>query len=126
MAAPSAPQAAPLVVGSYRGGGFTVTGTRYPGSIILFRDRLLAWPVTRVEEIDAAGLAALVAGAAAQVELLLLGCGARLSPVAPDLRAALKARGIAVEPMDTGAACRTFNVLTAEERRVAAALIAVA
>ncbi|MCC7048498.1 MAG: Mth938-like domain-containing protein [Alphaproteobacteria bacterium] len=117
---------APLVVGSYRGGGFTVTGTRHDGSIILFRDRVLPWPVARVEEIDADSLAALVAAAAARVELLLLGCGARLVPVAPDLRAALKARGIAVEPMDTGAACRTFNVLTAEERRVAAALIAVA
>lgn len=117
---------APLVVGSYRGGGFTVTGVRHAGSILLMRDRVLAWPVARVEEIDAAGLAALLAGATAQIGLLLLGCGPRLVPVAPELRAALKALGVAVEPMDTGAACRTFNVLTAEERRVAAALIAVA
>ena len=44
-------------------------------------------------------------------------------PVAPALRAALKARGIAIEAMDTGAACRTYNVLLAEDRRVAAALL---
>jgi uncharacterized protein len=42
------------------------------------------------------------------------------------LRGVLRNAGIAVEPMDTGAACRTFNVLVAEGRRVAAALIAVA
>ena len=39
------------------------------------------------------------------------------------LRGALKAGGIAVEPMDTGAACRTYNMLAAEDRRVAAALL---
>jgi uncharacterized protein len=122
MADPSAP----LVIASYRGGGFAIAGTRYSGSILLFRDRVLTWPPTRVEEIDAAVLAAHVAECETRVELLLLGCGRQLVPVAPDLRAALKERGVAVEPMDTGAACRTFNVLTAEERRVAAALIAVA
>ncbi len=116
---------APLVVASYRGGAFNVAGTRYEGSILLFRDRVAAWPVAAVGAIDAQALAALVAAADPPVELLLIGCGARLVPVAPDLRQALKARGIAVEPMDTGAACRTFNVLTAEERRVAAVLIAV-
>ena len=61
----------------------------------------------------------------AGVDLLLLGCGAAMRPVAPALRAALRKAGIAVEPMDTGAACRTFNVLLAEGRRVAAALVAV-
>ena len=46
-----------------------------------------------------------------------------MAPVAPALRAALKAHGIAVEAMDTGAACRTYNLLLAEDRRVAAALL---
>jgi len=122
MAQPSTP----LVVSSYRGGAFAIAGARYPGSVLLFRDRVISWAPSRVEDIDPAALAAQVAESETRVELLLLGCGQRLIPVAPDLRAALKARGVAVEPMDTGAACRTFNVLTAEERRVAAALIAVA
>ena len=39
------------------------------------------------------------------------------------LRSSLKAAGIALEPMDTGAACRTYSVLVAEDRRVAAALL---
>jgi uncharacterized protein len=53
----------------------------------------------------------------------LLGLGRRMGLVASDLRAALKASGIVIEAMDTGAACRTFNVLLGEERRVAAALL---
>jgi uncharacterized protein len=55
---------------------------------------------------------------------LILGLGPRFLMVPAELRQALKGHGIAVEAMDTGAACRTFNVLLAEDRRVAAALIA--
>ena len=58
-----------------------------------------------------------------EVRILLLGLGRRTAPVAADLRAGLRARGIALEPMDTGAACRTFNLLVAEDRQVAAALL---
>jgi uncharacterized protein len=59
------------------------------------------------------------------IEILLIGCGARAKLIEPNLLVDLKNAGIAVEPMDTGAACRTFNVLIAEDRRVAAALIPV-
>ena len=62
--------------------------------------------------------------AAPAVEILVLGCGARFVMIPAELRASLKAAGIVVEAMDTGAACRTFNLLLAEDRRVAAALIA--
>jgi uncharacterized protein len=55
-------------------------------------------------------------------ELVLLGTGARLRFAPADIRAAFGARGIGVESMDLGAACRTFNILVQEERRVAAAL----
>lgn len=116
----------PLVIASYRGGAFAIAGVRHAGSILLFRDRVLPWAVTDIALVEPEALAEAVARSPTAVELLLIGCGKRLVPVAPPLRQALKRRGIAVEPMDTGAACRTFNVLTAEERRVAAALIAVA
>ena len=52
-------------------------------------------------------------------------CAAAYEGLAPDLRAALRARGVGADPMSTGAAVRTYNVLLAEERRVAAALVAV-
>ena len=57
------------------------------------------------------------------IEILLIGSGAAFELAPPALRQALGARSIALECMDTGAACRTYNVLMAEDRRVAAALI---
>ena len=58
------------------------------------------------------------------IDLLLLGCGARMAMVPAAVRQYLRAAGVVVEGMDTGAACRTYNVLMADGRRVAAALIA--
>jgi uncharacterized protein len=88
--------------------------------VLVFPDRTEAWA-------DAAftveGLAPVLAHGG--VELLLLGFGRRIEPVSTELRGALKAGGIAVEPMDTGAACRTYNMLVGEDRRVAAALLPV-
>ena len=60
------------------------------------------------------------------IEILLIGCGTGAKLIKTNLLVELKNAGIIVEPMDTGAACRTFNVLIAEDRRVAAALIPVA
>lgn len=59
------------------------------------------------------------------VKVLLVGCGRRMTLLAPDLRKALRDAGLVVDVMDTGAACRTYNVLLGEKRPVAAALIAV-
>ena len=58
-------------------------------------------------------------------EILLIGPGERMMLLPAPLKADLKAKGIGFDPMDTGAAARTFNVLTMEARRVAAVLIAV-
>ena len=66
-----------------------------------------------------------VLGEGAAIELLMVGCGARGEPAPAALRDELRQAGIAADFMDTGAACRTFNVLLAEDRLVAAALIAV-
>ena len=57
------------------------------------------------------------------VEFLVIGCGARAMLVPPALRQELRDAGLRLDAMDTGAACRTYNVLLAEDRRVAAALI---
>jgi uncharacterized protein len=59
------------------------------------------------------------------VDLLLLGCGERTASVDGSVRQELRNAGVVIEPMDTGAACRTYNVLMADGRRVAAALIAI-
>jgi uncharacterized protein len=56
---------------------------------------------------------------------MLLGCGPRMLLLPPPLRQTLRAAGIVSEVMDTGAACRTYNVLLAEGRQVCAAMLAV-
>jgi uncharacterized protein len=120
---PPVPEARQIVQG-YGDGRFRIAGLVHEGSVIVFPDRTVAWAAATIEEASESSLAAVFARAD-EIDILLLGCGRAMSPAVPGLRAALRRVKIAVEPMDTGAACRTFNVLVAEERRVAAALIAV-
>lgn len=102
--------------------GFRIAGQDMAGAVLVFRERVLDWPVRTVADLDAGAIAPLIEAPEA-VEILLLGCG-RSTELAPRaVRERLKAAGIVLEPMDTGAACRTFNVLMLEDRRVAAALI---
>ncbi|HEV2263123.1 MAG TPA: Mth938-like domain-containing protein [Stellaceae bacterium] len=108
------------VVDSYGRNGFHVSGVAYEGAILVTAEATVAWPVGSVTEVTLDSLSALFDRG---IEILLLGCGARMVPVPPALRTALKAKGMVVDAMDTGAACRTYNVLLAEERRVAAALL---
>jgi uncharacterized protein len=110
------------LVERYGPSGFRVSGTIYKTPILVFPERTLEWPIKWPGgALSEAGLAAIVEDGA--VELLLLGLGRRIAPVPAALRQALKGHGISVEPMDTGAACRTYNVVVAEDRRVAAALL---
>jgi len=59
------------------------------------------------------------------VEVLLIGCGPRMVLLPSALRRQIREAGIGMDAMDTGAACRTYNVLISEGRRAAAALIPV-
>lgn len=111
------------VIESYGDGRFRVSGTIWTGSVLVFPQRTLAWAPTRFEEVDAESLHAVAEEGG--VEVLLLGCGRGARLPSKALRGLLKERGVVLEPMDTGAAARTYNVLMAEERAVAAALIAV-
>ncbi|HVM79582.1 MAG TPA: Mth938-like domain-containing protein [Stellaceae bacterium] len=110
------------VIESYGAGGFRVTGVLHRGSILVFPDATLTWAARDLAEVTMETLGPVAARGG--IEILLLGCGERMRPVAPELRRELRAAGIVVDAMDTGAACRTYNVLMAEDRRVAAALLA--
>ncbi len=112
------------VINAYGNGGFLVSGIRHSGSVLVFPDRALAWPVTDAAAITPESLAPVFA-AQPPPEILLLGLGVSTALLPDKLRNALKAHGAIIEAMGTGAACRTYNVLTSEMRRVAAALIAV-
>lgn len=112
------------IIQRYGDGGFRINGERREGSMLVFPERSLPWPVHSLADVDIASLTEVIA-AAGMVSVLLLGCGANIGPIPASLRQELRNHGIVVELMDTGGACRTFNVLLAEERQVAAALIAV-
>lgn len=105
----------------YGPGWVRINETRHTTSLILMPDQLLAdWPVAGFEELSAV---ALQTALDLQPEILLLGTGARLRfPAAALLRPLIDAH-LAHEVMDTAAACRTYNILVAEGRTVAAALI---
>lgn len=112
------------LIHGYGDHGFTITGLRHEGSVLVFPDRTQAWPVTSMAELSLDALAPILV-AEPRPAVLLLGCGKGMSVVPRAIKAALRDAGIVVEPMDTGAACRTYNVLLTEGRDVAAALIAV-
>jgi len=112
------------LIQGYGDGGFRISGVRHEGSVLVFPDRTLAWPVAAFADLRADDLAP-IREAGQAVEVLLLGCGPKQVLLPSALRAELRAAGIVVDVMDTGAACRTYNVLLSEDRLVAAALIAV-
>ena len=107
----------------YGPGGFRISGIRHDGSVLVFPVRTLRWEVSAFSELSLESLGP-VFSAQPKVELLLIGCGDRLLRLPEALAAVLQAARVVAEPMDTGAACRTYNVLMGEDRRVAAALIA--
>jgi uncharacterized protein len=111
------------LIQGYQEGGFRIAGVRHEGSVLVLPDRTLAWLVSGLDQVTLERLAPILAAEPA-IEILLLGCGRRFAMASAELRQALRAAGIALESMDTPAACRTYNVLLADARRVTAALIA--
>lgn len=107
---------------SYGPGGFRIGGERWTGSVLILADRVVAWERSDAAPLEASALAAAFAGE--KTELLVLGLGAGAASVPPAGREALREAGLAVEAMDTGAACRTYNLLAGEGRAVGAALMA--
>jgi uncharacterized protein len=106
-------------IDGYGQGGFRIGGYAHRGGLLLLPGRIAEWSPGAALTLDSfAG----VLEAADEIDILLVGMGARISALPTDVRAALEARGLGVDAMATPAACRTFNVLLAEERRVAAAL----
>lgn len=113
------------IIQSYAGGQFKVSGRSYGGAVIVTPDATREWAfsgdVKTLQESDFEFLFE----QADEIDVVLLGCGKATTFMQPDLRKALREKGLNVDVMDSGAACRTYNVLMAEGRRVAAALIPV-
>lgn len=108
----------------YGNGGFRVAGEDFSGSVIVLTETTRPWATQSAESLNLESLTPIFECSPA-ARILLIGCGARFIAPPAKLRSELKERGLILEWMDTGAACRTFNVLLAEERPVAAALMAI-
>lgn len=120
---PLIPEGKKIITG-YGDGVFTINKEPVAGSILILPDAVLPWQITTHDLITLESIES-VLQSTEEIEILLIGSGT--SHYSPDIamRHALKQRGISVDSMSTGAACRTFNVLLSEGRNVAAALIAI-
>lgn len=108
------------IIQSYSGGKFRISGAVYDGAVIVFPDRVVPWNVAAPPSADDFTM---LLDMRAELDVVLLGAGLSVGAEALALRRSLKAAGLSVDIMDTGAACRTYNVLMTEGRRVAVALL---
>lgn len=114
----------PPAIDAYGGGGFTIGGEAIHGSALIVNDVASSWEPTTLAEVKPADFAPAIA-ARADVEFVLLGCGPRMAPTPRLLREAFQAAGLGLEVMDTPAACRLYNMLARDGRRLAVALLPV-
>jgi uncharacterized protein len=104
----------------YGEGYVMVNGERHASSVVVLPDRIEQWPAKTFDQLSVEDFAFL---RTLNAEIVLLGTGPRQRFPHPRLTAALAQAGIGLEVMDLQAACRTYNILVAEERKVAAALL---
>ena len=111
-------------IDAYGNGGFRFAGISHRGSLLCLPKGMFAWDVVNPGDITHETLAAVFA-VADDIDVLLIGLGPDIAAIPRELRDSLRERRVIVEAVNTGSAIRTYNVLLAEQRAVAAALIAV-
>ncbi len=104
--------------------GFRFGGMSHPGSLLILPSGMRALDGVAIAEVSVDDLAMIVAEKT-EIDFLLIGVGAVIAPLPLKIRDKLKSENINFDVMDTRAAARTYNVVLAEDRRVAALLIAV-
>ncbi len=113
------------IIQSYAGGVFKISGDTYKHPVLVSAECLEPWDIGDVSDISDFTIDDFkpLIEKSDEIDVVLLGCGENMSILPPALRRDLKNAGLSVDSMDTGAACRTYNVLMAEGRRVLAALL---
>ena len=112
---------ADYVFGNYGDGKLKVNQSDYDASLIIFPDQLHTdWPVNSVDDLEVQHFDEIIARSP---DIVLLGTGLQQQFLSVDLRRSLVQAQLNLEIMDTAAACRTYNLLVAEGRDVAAAVI---
>ncbi len=106
---------------SYHENGVQINGRIFEQSLVVSHDKLINdWPVKCLDDLSKALLQDLIDQ---EPEVILIGTGERIRFPHPELQAHVANQGVGIEFMDTGAACRTYNVLLSEQRRVVAGII---
>jgi uncharacterized protein len=116
------------IIEAYGNKGFKITNEKFDSSIIILPDYVFKSDVKNFAEITENNFEIVfekIIEHKNAIEVLLIGCGERIDFLPRPLEILLKQLNIIVDYMDTGAACRTYNVLLSEQRNVAAFLIAV-
>ncbi|MBM6596133.1 Mth938-like domain-containing protein [Microvirga pudoricolor] len=113
------------LIDAYGNGGFRFAEMSHRGSVLALPSGIHAWPVTAISDLTMESLAPVFREAEA-LELLLLGTGLDVAAIPERIRQRFRDHRIGLDVMQTGAAARTYNILLAENRKVGAALIAVA
>ena len=109
------------LIRAYAPGEIKINDKVYASSLVLTPEEIFTdWAPRTFDDLAAGHFEAI---AARKPEVVVLGTGARLRFPAPACLAPLSRAGIGVEVMDTAAACRTYNILAADGRRVVAALL---
>ena len=106
------------LIRTYGPGRFLIGDRAWQEPVLVTAQATVAWTAKSAEDLTPEFLKDVP-----PIEVLIVGCGSRAIFVPPAKRAAFRAIGVGLEVVDTGAACRIYNVLLAEGRRVAAALI---
>lgn len=112
------------IIHSYGSGGFVVGDKSFKGSMLIIPNGVYSWNVTDINNLKISDFSELI-DEKQDIEILLLGTGVKMQFVDDEIIKQLKRNKIVVDMMDSGAACRTYNVLLSEERKVAAAIIAI-
>jgi uncharacterized protein len=111
-------------VTAYGEGWIAVNGQRHTQSLVLASSgQLVPWTCTRFEDLTEAHFSMLASVMTEAPELVVFGSGSKLRFLPPALLRSLMGQRIGVETMDTTAACRTYNILASEGRRVVAAML---
>ena len=104
-------------VDGYGPGFFRIGGVVYEGAVLVLPNGIAPWG--GYEDVQP------LIGAANDVDVLFVGTGAEIAHIPADLRDALEGAGLGVDAMASPSACRTYNVLLSEGRRVGLALLPV-
>lgn len=110
------------VIQAYGGDGFKVSGVHYSSAIVIYGDKTTEWSPRTLEELQISDFNFMDAFES-KPDVILLGTGKQMRFIPKELKYQLTQKGIYAEPMDSGAACRTYNTLLADGRKVCACLL---